>query len=191
MTAEPALPDGGAVDLGALAQTRLGPIPLWTEQSADLHINLPSFEAGTGVAEHVNTELDVLLVGVAGEGVVAIDAVAHTLRPGYAVLIPTGTQRAIQNRGNVPFSYLSCHCRRALLWPQTTPRAQTPGNPDASPCSNGGPAAPGRNPGTLNAANRGTAVEHVLPQTTRERRGAQDHGRKPGNRSAAARAGLG
>lgn len=107
---------GAAVDLMGLAQRHGGMTALWSDTSADLHINLLTFAAGDGVGEHVNAELDVLLVGVAGVGNVEIDRLAHPLRPGCAVLIPKGARRAIHSTEG-PFSYLSCHRRRAMLWP--------------------------------------------------------------------------
>jgi quercetin dioxygenase-like cupin family protein len=106
-----------AVDLQQLAQRHGGMTALWPDQSADLHINLLTFEAGAGVGEHVNAELDVLLVGVAGAGEVAIDGVTRPLRPGHAVLVLKGARRAIRST-DAPFSYLSCHRRRAMLWPE-------------------------------------------------------------------------
>jgi quercetin dioxygenase-like cupin family protein len=107
---------GAVVDLQDLAQRHGGMTALWAQRSADLHSNLLTFATGTGVAEHVNAELDVLLVGVAGAGEVAIDGATHTLRPGHAILIPKNARRAIRSTEG-PFSYLSCHRRRAMLWP--------------------------------------------------------------------------
>jgi quercetin dioxygenase-like cupin family protein len=57
-----------------------------------------------------------LLVGVAGEGEVVIDGVPHSLRSGQAILVQKGARRAIRCLEEA-FSYLSCHRRRALLWP--------------------------------------------------------------------------
>ena len=105
-----------AIDLEGLAQRHGGMTALWTQQSADLHINLLTFAMGSGVAEHVNADLDVLLVGVAGAGEVEIDGQTHALRPGCAMLIPKEARRAIRSTDG-PFSYLSCHRRRAMLWP--------------------------------------------------------------------------
>ena len=105
-----------AINLQDLAQRHGGMTALWAQQSADLHINLLTFAPGTGVAEHVNAELDVLLVGVAGAGQVVIDGATHALRPGTAILIPKHARRTIRSTEGA-FSYLSCHRRRAMLWP--------------------------------------------------------------------------
>jgi quercetin dioxygenase-like cupin family protein len=93
-----------------------GPGPVWTHSSADLNINLLSFDQGQGVPAHVNDEVDVLLVVVAGEGVLQLDGTAHPVRAGQVCLIPKGVERAIRSAGG-PFAYLSCHRRRGGLMP--------------------------------------------------------------------------
>ncbi len=91
--------------------------PLWTLASEDLNVNLVRFDGGRGVPEHVNAEVDVLLVGVAGEGAVEVDGRAMLLRAGQVCLLPKGTRRAIASTGEA-FAYLTCHRRRGLLWPR-------------------------------------------------------------------------
>ncbi len=93
-----------------------GPGPVWTHTSADLNVNLLSFDQDQGVPAHVNDEVDVLLVVVAGEGVLELDGTPHPLHAGQACLIPKGTSRAIRSAGG-PFAYLTCHRRRAGLMP--------------------------------------------------------------------------
>ncbi len=87
---------------------------VWTRQSDDLNVNLLVFPAGEGVAEHVNAELDVLLIGIAGDGIVAIDGLPRVVRAGQAVLIPKGVRRSTQAVSD-SFAYLTCHRRRAGL----------------------------------------------------------------------------
>jgi quercetin dioxygenase-like cupin family protein len=58
----------------------------------------------------------VLLVGIAGAGEVDVDGLTYALRPGVAILIPKQARRAIRSLEGI-FSYLSCHRRRAMLWP--------------------------------------------------------------------------
>jgi quercetin dioxygenase-like cupin family protein len=42
---------------------------IWTlPESNDLNANLVRFEAGGGVGEHINDEVDVIFVGVSGTG---------------------------------------------------------------------------------------------------------------------------
>jgi mannose-6-phosphate isomerase-like protein (cupin superfamily) len=106
----------GAVDLAAVARSVNRRGPAWTLRSADLDANLLVFGAGEGVAEHVTEGVDVLLVGVVGEGVVTIDGKPRPLRAGAAILVPKGARRGIRAVGD-RFAYLTCHRRRAGLWP--------------------------------------------------------------------------
>jgi quercetin dioxygenase-like cupin family protein len=108
------------VDLAALAQESTIRQPVWAYQSADLNVNLLVWDANGGVVEHVNSEVDVLLVGIAGEGLVEVDGTAHPLRAGQALIIPKGVRRAIRSTGG-RFAYLTCHRRRAGLWPHRRP----------------------------------------------------------------------
>lgn len=105
-----------AADLTAIAQAASTPGPAWTLASEDLNANLLVFEDGDGVDPHVNADLDVLLVGVAGQGIVTIDETATLLRPSQVVLVPRGARRATRAFGG-RFAYLTCHRRRPGLWP--------------------------------------------------------------------------
>ena len=108
--------DVGAVDLVALARAWTAEGAAWTRQSDDLNVNLLVFGAGGGVGEHVNAEVDVLVVGVAGEWVVEVDGRPWALRAGQALIVPKGSCRAIRAISD-GFAYLSGHRRRAGLWP--------------------------------------------------------------------------
>jgi quercetin dioxygenase-like cupin family protein len=108
---------GEIVDFAALARVATAPGAVWTHQSEDLNVNLLVFSAGDGVAEHVNTEVDVLLVGIAGAGAVTVDGTHQILRAGQALLIPKGAKRGIRSESD-SFAYLTCHCRRGGLWPR-------------------------------------------------------------------------
>ena len=110
---------------GVLAEVS-GPGPVWTHTSRDLNVNLLSFEAGQGVPDHVNDEVDVLIVVVAGEGVLAIDGTEHPIAAGQLCVIPKGARRSLHS-GDGPFAYLTCHRRRGGLWPDA---AIPPGQPD-------------------------------------------------------------
>jgi quercetin dioxygenase-like cupin family protein len=107
---------GDIVDLAALARAATALGAAWTHQSEDLNVNLLVFASGEGVAEHINTEVDVLLVSIAGAGAVTVDGTRHILSAGQALLIPKGANRGILSMSDA-FSYLTCHCRRAGLWP--------------------------------------------------------------------------
>jgi quercetin dioxygenase-like cupin family protein len=104
------------VDLGTLLEGRDGPGAVWSVASDDLNVNLVVFGNGSGVQAHVNSEVDVLLVGVEGRGRVTVDDIVHVLAAGQAVLVPKGTRRQIQAEGE-RFAYLTCHRRRPHLWP--------------------------------------------------------------------------
>jgi quercetin dioxygenase-like cupin family protein len=90
--------------------------PVWTQASTDLNVNLVRFDRGDGVPSHVNDQLDVLIVAVVGEGLVAIDGESHPIAAGQACIIPKGCTRSIQSSGG-QFAYLTCHQSRGLLWP--------------------------------------------------------------------------
>lgn len=92
----------------------------------DLAANLMSFDPGEGSAAHVNAAVDVLLVSVAGTGIVPSDGVAHELAPGRAPVIPKGTRRAITPEGG-RLTYLGRHRGRAPLRPvRAWPTADDP-----------------------------------------------------------------
>jgi mannose-6-phosphate isomerase-like protein (cupin superfamily) len=102
------------VDLVALAATRGRPI--WSHQSEDLDINLLVLVDGEAVPKHINLLVDVLIVGIAGEGSVDVDGVERLVAAGRALVVPKRVSRAIQVRG-ARFAYLSCHRRRPGLRP--------------------------------------------------------------------------
>ncbi len=105
---------GEPIDLAAGG----GSGPLWGMASDDLNATLLAWPAGEGVAEHVNAELDVLVVVLAGSAPVTIDGVARALAAPAALLVPRGARRAIR-AGAGGVRYLSVHRRRGPL--QITP----------------------------------------------------------------------
>ena len=121
---EPPTVQTGLVDLGALARAANVPGAAWTNQSDDLNANLLVFRSGEGVDAHVNVEVDVLLIGIAGEGIVEIDGVSHDVRPHLALVIPKGARRGTRALSD-QFAYLTCHRRRGGLWPSRRPRPDT------------------------------------------------------------------
>ena len=115
-----------AVDVAALAH-HAEAVP-WSTRSTDLNVNLLHFRAGDGVASHVNAEVDVLLVGVAGEGEVLAGAATYPLRPGRVMLVPKGIVRSTRAMSE-HFAYLSCHrARRGLLPVPRLPRTDRDGH---------------------------------------------------------------
>ena len=66
------------------------------------------------MAEHVNDDLDVLLVVLAGAGRAIVDDTPHALRGGSAILLPRGARRRIV-AGAGGLRYVSVHRRRGPL----------------------------------------------------------------------------
>jgi quercetin dioxygenase-like cupin family protein len=99
-------------ELAAAAGGRAGVV--WKlEGSRDLNANLVRFDAGGGVGEHVNEELDVVFVGVAGSGLVRVDGEEHPLSAGTLVFVPKGAKRSTVALSE-GFTYLTFHRRRPL-----------------------------------------------------------------------------
>ena len=100
-------------ELVAAAPDRVGVI--WAlKGSGDLNANLVRFDAEGGVGEHVNEEVDVLFVGVAGTGCVRVSGEEHPLSAGTLVFVPRGVRRST-GASSDGFAYLTVHRRRGLL----------------------------------------------------------------------------
>jgi quercetin dioxygenase-like cupin family protein len=106
------------VNLALLARSGIAQGTAWTHRGEDLNANLLVFAIGRGVAGHVNSEADVLLVGIAGEGVVEVDGTPRRLGAGQALVVPKGARRATRALSD-RFAYLTCHRRRGGLWPSS------------------------------------------------------------------------
>jgi mannose-6-phosphate isomerase-like protein (cupin superfamily) len=106
----------GVVDL--LGSSGIG--PLWGMASTDLNATLLAWPPGHQVAEHVNGELDVLVIVLDGRGSATIDGEAHDLAAGSALLIPRGTRRGI-TADEPGLRYVSVHRRRGPLQIQPAP----------------------------------------------------------------------
>ena len=94
--------------------------PLWGLASDDLNATLLAWPGGDGVASHVNSERDVLVIGVAGEGTVTIEGDRFPLRAGTALLVPKGSRRAIEASAQ-GVRYLTVHLRRDGLTVASAP----------------------------------------------------------------------
>lgn len=103
------------VDLAAIDCT--GPSgAVWSlPHEGDLDANVVALQPGDAVAEHVNDDVDVLVVGVAGRGVVTVDGVGLTLDSRAIVHVPKGTARAIVPAGPDRLVYLTIHRARTPL----------------------------------------------------------------------------
>ena len=88
---------------------------IWTlDASSDLNANLVRFGTGEGVGEHVNDEVEVIVVGVSGSGIVTVDREEHALSAGMLVFIPKGARRSTVSTSE-DFAYLTAHLRRRPL----------------------------------------------------------------------------
>ena len=57
-----------------------------------------------------------LLIGVAGAGLVTVDGEPRPIREGMLLLVPKGARRSTRALSD-RFAYLTCHRKRAGLWP--------------------------------------------------------------------------
>jgi uncharacterized cupin superfamily protein len=96
--------------------------PVWGMASRDLNATLLAWPAGHEVAEHVNDEVDVLVIVLDGDGTATIDGRSHAMTGGGALLFPCGTRRRIR-AGDGGLRYLSVHRRRGPLQIQGLPGA--------------------------------------------------------------------
>jgi len=110
------LPPENVIDIAAVLRRAAADGPIWSVNSEQLNVNLLRLPTGDGVAEHVNGEVDVVLVVFEGGGDLTVDGVAYPLRPGRTVVLPRGLRRAIRCTAG-PLVYLTCHRRRAGLMP--------------------------------------------------------------------------
>ena len=101
----------GEIDASAAGQEGV----VWTlRESSELNANLVRFETDGGVGEHINDEVDVLVVGVSGSGSVRVDGKEHPVSNGTLIFVPRGAWRSTRATSEV-FAYLSVHRRRGPL----------------------------------------------------------------------------
>jgi quercetin dioxygenase-like cupin family protein len=100
-------------DLSGLDRT--GPTgAAWSlPHGGDLDANVVLVQPGAGMAAHVNAEVDVLFVGLAGAGELTVGTQRHALHAGVLVHVPKGESRAITADGAEPLVYATVHRRRA------------------------------------------------------------------------------
>ncbi len=88
--------------------------PVWGTASEDLNATLLEWPAGSGPAEHVNAERDVLYVVLAGSAVLTVDGAPRELAAGEATIVDKGARRALV-AGPAGVRYLTAHVRRGAL----------------------------------------------------------------------------
>ncbi len=104
-------------DLGAIAAATAVRGPAWTLTERDLNANLLVLDAGQEIESHVNAEVDVLIVGISGTGMVTVDGAALPLAAGRTLLVPRGSERSILAESD-RFSYLTVHRARPPMMPR-------------------------------------------------------------------------
>lgn len=101
-------------DLGYLAAVSSEGGPRWGTETDDLNATFLVWRLGEGVAEHVNHEVDVIMVGIEGDGEVTIDGRHYRFTAGQVLVIPRSLTRAIRATSD-RFGYLNVHKRRRKL----------------------------------------------------------------------------
>lgn len=125
----PTIADLNALATAARAQGKSG--PAWSLASGDLNLNLVRLPPGDAIPGHVNAEVDVVYLTIAGSGSIALadagrseSADAHAMAPGMLFVVPKGLHRAI-HAGEQGLVYLTCHRRRAGLMPHRAHKPPT------------------------------------------------------------------
>ncbi len=87
----------------------------WTlPEPSDLNANLVRLDPGSSMAEHVNAEVDVLLIVLEGAGTLRVDGHDATLEPFTVAHVAKGAARSVR-AGDDGLSYLTVHRRRGPL----------------------------------------------------------------------------
>jgi mannose-6-phosphate isomerase-like protein (cupin superfamily) len=112
------MPAEDSVSLGEIAASFHGWMGVvWAlRASGDLSANPVRFEAECGVGEHVNDEVDVILLDIAGSGIVKVDGEEHPVSNGTMTFVPKGARRSTRSTSG-DFDYLTVHSRRGLQKP--------------------------------------------------------------------------
>lgn len=112
---------GKAAILVDLANAELingsGSGPILSRETEDLDVNVVRLPAGRSIDEHVNREVDVVMVVLSGAGIVGVDGQDYPVGARKMLIVPKGSRRSIQTVGDEALLYLSMHRRRARLWP--------------------------------------------------------------------------
>jgi hemerythrin-like domain-containing protein len=104
----------------------LGRGPSWSIDTDDLNATLLVWDSGEGSPEHVNAELDVLILVLAGSATVTINGDPYATQAGDAIVLTKGSSRRIV-AGPHGVRYVSVHRRRAPLQIAAVASGATPG----------------------------------------------------------------
>jgi quercetin dioxygenase-like cupin family protein len=106
--------NGDVVDLTRFLDAEGDGVHWSLPEPGDLNVNLVRLGPGRVMADHVNHELDVVLVVLAGTARLVVDDVDRRLAAAVVARIPKGTTRAI-HAGAEGVAYLTVHRRRDPL----------------------------------------------------------------------------
>ena len=112
------MPAEDSVSLGEITASfhgRVGVVSV-LRASGDLYANPVRFEAVGGAEEHVNDEVDVILLGIAGSGFVKVDGEEHPVSSGTMTFVPKGARCPTRSTSG-DYVYLTVHRRRGLQKP--------------------------------------------------------------------------
>ena len=104
-------------DLSGMLRGATGDGVHWAlDGPGELNVSLVHLDGGHAIGSHVNDEVDVVVVVLAGEGVLTVDGTDTTLTAHVVAHVPRGTRRAIAAVAGGPgVDYLSVHRRRGPL----------------------------------------------------------------------------
>ncbi|WP_258054981.1 cupin domain-containing protein [Streptomyces sp. Ru71] len=104
-------------DVRALAVPGAAPGVTWklAESGRQLDANVVHLPPGERVDTHVEPDLDVLLLVVAGEGTVSSGGTEERVGEGTLVWLPRGSSRSLA-AGSDGLHYLTVHQRRPGMW---------------------------------------------------------------------------
>jgi mannose-6-phosphate isomerase-like protein (cupin superfamily) len=89
---------------------------MWSTETEDLDATLLSWEGEGGVAPHVNSEVDVVMIVLSGRGLVRVGEEKQSLEPGVIVVIPKSVEREVRCTSD-RLTYLNVHKRRRKMQP--------------------------------------------------------------------------
>lgn len=89
---------------------------IWGTETDDLDATLVRWGAGGGVDAHVSDEVDVVMVVLAGAGMIIVDETSAALQVGSVIVVPKGSMRQIV-AGDDGLTYLNVHKRKRRLMP--------------------------------------------------------------------------
>jgi mannose-6-phosphate isomerase-like protein (cupin superfamily) len=89
---------------------------MWSTETEDLDATLLSWDDGGGVAPHVNSEVDVVMIVLSGSGLIRVGEEQQNLEPGAIIVIPKSVEREVRCTSG-RLTYLNVHKRRRKMQP--------------------------------------------------------------------------